>query len=290
MKISCNCIIQARQGHTTITASSNLTQATESLREHGYCLLRGFDIDLAIFSELSHALCSTVTLDPARQSNNKSVQKVDAGTEAIGLHVENGNTARIPELVAFYCATAAREGSQTTLCDGAKLLSSLNESTRQRLQQTLTVQRRVPEELWKSYLANEHPALSCASQVKAEHLEQMLAAVPGQQGCINADGSLSYSVTVNPILTSNLGRRAAFANAMLGPSFNYEPPRYTFADGSEIDDQFKVKTSALAETHTVEIDWRDGDVALIDNHRVMHGRRAIIDAARRELYIAMGNR
>lgn len=289
MKINSKCLLQARPGHASITAEHSLSQATTTLRKHGYCLLRGFDIDLAKFSELSHVLCRVVTLDPARKSNANSVQKVDAGTAAIGLHVENGNTAHIPELVAFYCATAAREGSQTTLCDGVNLLGSLDQITRQRLQQPLFVKRRVEQELWKAYLANEHPALSCASQVTAEHLQQMLAAVPGQQGCINPDGSLTYTVTVNAVMNSGMGGRPAFANAILGPSFNYETPQYSFADGSEIDEKFKQTTAALAETHTVEIDWRDGDVALIDNHRVMHGRRAIQDAERRELYIAMGD-
>jgi alpha-ketoglutarate-dependent taurine dioxygenase len=30
----------------------------------------------------------------------------------------------------------------------------------------------------------------------------------------------------------------------------------------------------LAETLTVDLQWQQGDVALIDNLRVMHGRRA----------------
>ncbi|MGR3520867.1 MAG: TauD/TfdA family dioxygenase [Roseovarius sp.] len=43
----------------------------------------------------------------------------------------------------------------------------------------------------------------------------------------------------------------------------------------------------LAESCTVEINWQDGDIAVIDNTRVMHGRRAIKDADR-QLFIGMG--
>lgn len=36
----------------------------------------------------------------------------------------------------------------------------------------------------------------------------------------------------------------------------------------------------IAKTYTVGTSWRDGDVAVIDNTRVMHGRRAIGDQDR----------
>ena len=44
---------------------------------------------------------------------------------------------------------------------------------------------------------------------------------------------------------------------------------------------------ALAETCTHEINWQDGDIAVLDNTRVMHGRRAIADV-NRNLFIGMG--
>lgn len=44
---------------------------------------------------------------------------------------------------------------------------------------------------------------------------------------------------------------------------------------------------ALAKEVTHEINWQDGDIAILDNTRVMHGRRAIADA-NRNLFIGMG--
>lgn len=44
----------------------------------------------------------------------------------------------------------------------------------------------------------------------------------------------------------------------------------------------------LAEACTVEINWQDGDIAVLDNARVMHGRRAIADTDR-TLFIGMGS-
>lgn len=282
-------LIHATPSNKSLTSTQALSSITAALEQRGHCLVRGFESSLSNFSDLTHALCSSVTFDPARQHSEDSVQKVDAGTDAIGLHVENGNTPRIPQLVAFYCAQAARTGSQTTVCDGAKLLDALDASTKRRLQQPLKVTRTLSEPLWKAYLANEHPAQIDASDVKEEHLWQMIQAIPGQSAHLNSDGSLDYTVTVAPILRSHKSKKDAFANALLGPSFNYQPPRYTFADGSTVDEEFKASLATLAEQFTHEINWQDGDIAILDNHRVMHGRRPITDATRRQLYIAMGN-
>ena len=273
----------------SLTDPKNLDVALDALRAHGHCILRGFAPELDGFGALVSALCRTVTFDPAREYGGEAVQKVDAGTAAIGLHVENGNTPNVPELMAFFCRTAARSGSRTTLCDGAALLADMDDTMRARYSQTLSVTRTLPEPLWKGYLANEHPLLADASEVTAAHLEQMLAAFPGQRGELHADGSLTYALELSPILTSALGGRAAFANAILGPSFNYQAPSYRFADGTGIDDAERAALAALAERRTIEIPWADGDVALVDNRRVMHGRREILDAERRELFVGMGN-
>ena len=79
----------------------------------------------------------------------------------------------------------------------------------------------------------------------------------------------------------------AFANAILGPSHNYEPPVYRLDDGSVVSADEIKELRDIAETCTVEINWQDGDVAVIDNTRVMHGRRAIKDQDR-TLFIGMG--
>ncbi len=282
-------ILDAADTGAALADTATLERALELLRAHGHCLLRGFAPDMADFDVLTEALCSSVTFDPARAYAADSVQKVDAGTAAIGLHVENGNTPRVPELIAFYCRRAAREGSATTLCDGTALLDDLPGELRARLDVPLTVTRTLPEQLWKAYLAAEHPLLTDASEVRPEHLEQMLAAMPGQRAQLLDDGSLLYTVAIQPIRTSALCGRPAFANAILGPSFSYEAPVYRFADGSGIDEDTRREIAAIAERHTHEIPWRDGDIALVDNHRTLHGRRRIADAARRELYVSMGD-
>ncbi|MBL4750198.1 MAG: TauD/TfdA family dioxygenase [Amylibacter sp.] len=280
-------VIRATQvdGHT-INADV-IASVNEYLQSDGWALLRGFKMDMQKFSDLTKQFCKTITFDPARENSEENTQKVDAGLGPIGLHIENGNTPVCPDIVAFYSTKAAFEGSQTTICDGRRVYEAFDASLKQRWSQKMTVKRRLPEELWKRYLANEHPAISKPDEVTMDHILQFKAAIPNQDFTLNEDGSLDYEILVNPVRPSSLSKGLAFANAILGPSHNYEAPTYTLEDGSKVSNDEIEKLREIAETCTVEINWQDGDIAIIDNTRVMHGRRAIKDQDRR-LFIGMG--
>lgn len=265
-----------------------LAALRERLDADGWALLRGFELDMARFSALTARVCRKITFDPAREQSERNTQKVDAGLGAIGLHIENGNTPVCPDVVLFYSVRAAFEGSQTTICDGRAVAARFDEDQRARWSRPLTVRRRLPEALWKRYLANEHPAISRPEEVREEHVLQFQAAIPNQTFRLNDDGSLDYGLTIAPIRPSALSGGAGFANAILGPSHNYEPPTYAFADGEVVGQDEIEAIRVLAEACTHEINWQDGDVAVIDNTRVMHGRRAIVDADR-QLFIGMGS-
>ncbi|MGR3412112.1 MAG: TauD/TfdA family dioxygenase [Paracoccus sp. (in: a-proteobacteria)] len=265
-----------------------LASIRDDLDRDGWTVLRGFDPDMQAFSGVVTTLCRRVTFDPARSHTTATTQMVDAGLGPIGLHIENGNTPRCPDIVTFFASTAAFEGSQTTICDGRAVWDRFDARLKARWSQPMTVERILPEDLWKRYLVNEHPALSDPAEVTMEHVLQFKATVPGQDFALHEDGSLTYRLTVDPVRGSALGGDAlGFANAVLGPSHNYQPPRYALDDGSAVTPDEIEEIRDLAEKVTHEINWQDGDIAVLDNTRVMHGRRAIADA-NRTLFIGMG--
>ncbi|MEP3299756.1 MAG: TauD/TfdA family dioxygenase [Pseudoruegeria sp.] len=267
--------------------STEIAACWEHLKQDGWVVLRGFDMSLDDFNALTGEFCKSVTFDPAREISNNATQKVDAGLGEIGLHIENGNTPVCPDIVAFFARTAAFEGSQTTICDGSAIFDAFDDETKAHWLRPITVKRNLPEDIWKRYLTNEHPGLSDPSQITPTHIKQFQAAIPGQSFEMKSDGSLDYMLQINPVRESNLSNTFGFANAILGPSHNYERPSYTFADRSVVSDVDIAALRALAETHTHEINWNDGDIAILDNTRVMHGRRGIKDSDR-ELFIGMG--
>jgi hypothetical protein len=281
-----NIVRPARVG-AGIADAGTIAAASAHLEQDGWTILRGFEVDMAAFSALIAQMCRTITFDPAREQAEANTQKVDAGLGPIGLHIENGNTPVCPDIVAFYSARAAFEGSQTTICDGREVVARFDPDRRRRWSQPVSVRRRLPEALWKRYLANEHPAISRPEEVTEAHVLQFQAAIPNQSFTLNPDGSLDYELRIAPVRPSALSGGEGFANAILGPSHNYEPPTYAFSDGELVEADEIEAIRAIAETCTHEINWQDGDVALLDNTRIMHGRRAIRDACR-TLFIGMG--
>jgi hypothetical protein len=287
---------------STLNDIDVISQIKHQLNESGWVLLRGFDASLPKFSELIKQFCNKLTFDPAREFADNSSQKVNAGKEPVGLHIENGNTPFPPNIVAFYSAKSAKEGSQTTLCDGVELFQNMSAELQQTWQQTVTVSRRLPSQLWRQYVVNQHPKVSCITEVTKKHLADFIAINKYQRGTVNADDSLDYELDIKPCLPINNHNannhsingadcmvQYSFANALLGPSFNYEKPNYTFQNGQTVSEKLMNETAELAEKYTHEINWQDGDIAIINNKRVLHGLRAIIgDLTNRHLFIGMG--
>ena len=222
---------------------------------------------------------SRISLDPARSFHGRHAQLVDAGLGPIGLHCENGNSPVWPELCWFYCEKAARLGSQTTLCEGRTVWARLSPETRSLFQSNdIAYSRRVDEPRWKTYVQHALGKTS-VDDVRFADLERVTAGTRSRT-ILNDDGSIHYSVQVPAVRAGAFSSEPGFANSILGPSNNYEAPVIAFADGSPIPDHVMEEIRRVTEEVTDEIDWRDGDLLLIDNMRVMHGRRAILDPDR----------
>jgi alpha-ketoglutarate-dependent taurine dioxygenase len=263
-------------------------QMLAQLREQGFVLLKTRDCDVSDFGGLMQQVCHRLTFDPAREYASKDVQKVDAGTAPVGLHIENGNTPLPPDVVAFLSAKSAAKGSQTTLCDGAAMLADLPDSLKMRFDKPFSMTRYLPKTIWQAYVAKAFD-IDEINDVTWALLERFIKEIPSQSYSRSVDDGIEYRLMIPAVRRDNLAGVPAFANALLGPSYNYEAPDYRFANGDPIGLDLLAELRAIGERHTREIQWQDGDVAIIDNKRVMHGRREIlVPLSERTLYIAMG--
>lgn len=264
----------------------------DELARSGYLLLRGFASSIEQFSGLVQSVCTRTTLDPAREfSEGKTVQKVDLGTDAVGLHVEHGTNPLTPDLTLFMCESAARVGSQTTVCDGYRVWEQLAEETRQLfLDQDIVYSRNIGEGAWRALTSSLLNGAKPDNEITVDDLIG-LAKLFGEdklQIRANDDGSIHYVYKVPAAHPTLLGDRLSFANSILGPSYHYEKPRIAFANDEEISQEVIAEIEKVTADLTEDLDWQDGDVAIVDNTRVMHGRRAIQDAGRRKIYVALG--
>ncbi|MEY8712745.1 TauD/TfdA family dioxygenase [Mangrovibacter phragmitis] len=257
------------------------------LTGHGYVVLRGFKHSIERFSRLVRQTSGRISLDPARSFNGDTAQKVDAGYDKVGLHCENGNSPFWPDLCWFYCQKAPEYGSQTTVCDGKQVYQHLSSHARAAFSaRDIMYSRRVEEKKWKTYafhaLAGQPNAPASVEETTLAHLSSLSMGTPGASITLNDDNSIRYQFQTPAIRASRVNPREMlnFANSIFGPSNNYEKPLITFADGKEIPADLLAETEAVCDRFTYDIGWQHGDIVLIDNTRVMHGRRQIEDKSR----------
>ena len=263
-------------------------QIKKQLIEQGWVLLRNEHYDVTSFSELMNGLCQRLTYDPARENITRQSQKVDAGTQAMGLHIENGSTPLPPDIIAFYSEKSASRGSQTTLCDGHEVWKNMPDALKQKFTEPMTISRYLPKPIWQKYVATALQ-IEDTEQVGIDELERFIQMVPGQRISPAHDDGVQYQLSMPMVRHDNLKGVPAFANTLLGPSYNYEKPHFYFADGSEISPDLLLELAERCEARTSEINWQDGDLVIIDNKRFMHGRREIlVPLEQRKLYICMG--
>lgn len=258
------------------------TELLAELREAGHVLLRGFGPSLADFNDLVSDCSVKVTLDPARQFHGDVAQLVDSGTDSIGLHIENGATPYPPDLLWFHCVTAASSGSETTVCDGRRVWERMSEVTRQLFRDSPVVfARTVAEEQWRQFVAFTLGDGRRPADITLDDLAT-LAASSGDSVTFTPrpDGSVHYAFHTYAAHPGKWSEELAWANSIFGPSYNYEAPEIKFADGRQIPASVLNEVAGITEAVTEEITWEDGDIVLIDNSRVMHGRRPITDTRR----------
>ncbi len=253
-----------------------------NLDEFGAIMFRNFNTDSEVFSKFISKISARITLDPARSFVSKGTQLVDAGVDKVGLHLENGNAPVLPDLIWFMCEIAAKSGSQSTYCDGRKVWANMDEDIKEKFEaQRIKYSRNIPEKLWKKYVFHEIGGMNSVDNVTVDHLLELGKRNPGQYFSINNDGSVFSELKTWAVHPTQFSELPSFANSMLGPSYNYEKPKICFEDGSEIGDDIWVHIEKITDRYTYNIPWENGDVVLIDNTRVMHGRRRIEDPNRR---------
>ena len=273
--------------HSSLTNLSR-EEILKLVAKNGAVLLRGFATNIDTFSTLVERVTPRTAIDPARVFFAKNVQLVDAGIGAMGLHCENGTTPLVPNLVWFYCERAAAVGSQTTLCDGIDVWNHLSRRAQKMLlDHRITFSRNVRSDLWLKYVKHHFPQLADEPQIDQAMLDSVFGHIEGSIVRLNDDGSLYLSHSSFAAHPTFFHDKIAFANSVFGPSYNYEAPNIQFEDGKPLPEWLLAECKATSERLTINIPWESGDIAIIDNTRVMHGRRRILDPSRK-IYTALG--
>jgi hypothetical protein len=272
--------------------------AVSVLRDHGALLVRDSSCALEDFVAATGKLMASVAHHSVATGERASVGDaathvvtVNRGHDAIPLHRESSFLPTQPDLLALYCRKPPAEGGQTLLCDGVALATVLPVPIRRLLDTEQLVWRfRMPPERWTA-------VLNCTSREEAAaRIRLLMKRAPLARYDFAFDDDYLDGTYRAPFLLPTFWQGLpALSTSVLGYYYRAAGPyvakslhQVTLSDGSPVPDQILEAIAAHGETLTTEHNWRRGDVLLIDNSHVMHGRRSVTDPAR-DIVVRMGH-
>ncbi|MEN3614158.1 TauD/TfdA family dioxygenase [Plantactinospora sp. ZYX-F-223] len=216
----------------------------------------------------------------------------------ISMHNELSYAHQWPSRLMFFCHTAAETGGATPVVDGVRWLEALDPEVRAAYAGGVR------------YTQNLHDGFGLGKSWQdtfetsdRDEVEAFLSSTEASWEWM-PDGGLRViqdrpSTTRHPVTgvevwfnqsdqwhPAALGDETAKSLAEVLPPDEL-PQSVTFADGTPIPDEYVIQVRDRGLESAVDVDWRQGDVLLIDNVLVGHGRRPF--TGRRRVLVAMSD-
>jgi alpha-ketoglutarate-dependent taurine dioxygenase len=215
--------------------------------------------------------------------------------QPIVLHNEQSYTLNWPMKIWFYCAQPAATGGRTPLADSRKILKRLRPEIVERF-----------EEKQIMYVRNYNPGVGLSWRDAFQTDERAEVERYCAQEEIDLewrDGDRLRTRQVRPAVRTHpdTGERVWFNHAMFFNLSSLEPaaretmlavvdesevPFNTFyGDGAPIEPAVMDEIRGAYDSETVKFDWQRGDLLLVDNMLVAHGREPF--TGNRKVLVAM---
>jgi alpha-ketoglutarate-dependent taurine dioxygenase len=262
----------------------------EQLATHGAILFRGCGVtDAQAFDDFVAGF--GLPNFPYKESLSNAVRhnrtpRVFTANEAprnveIFLHHEMAQTPYFPSHLFFFCEQAAASGGATPLCRSDALLKQLED-------QLPDFVRRCRERGARYSLTMPAEADATSGQGRSwrqtlnvdtkEAAEARLAALEYDWQWL-PDDAIRTTTPALPLIRRAPSGNEVFFNQLIAAFCGWQDQRnlgtrsVTYGDGSAFDDADVQAAVKIAYELVFDLSWESGDVALIDNDQVMHGRR-----------------
>ena len=274
------------------------------LEEHGAIIFKDFPIKTA---EDFDQFVSTFNYDTFTYEESLSnavrinkTNKVFTANEApreveIFLHHEMAQTPTYPKNIFFFCKSASETGGETPLCRSDQLYEELLKEDK-----TLIESFEKFGVIYNSIMSSGDELISGQGRSWQKTLgvstkndaEAKLLELGYSWDWIEGD---NLSVTTKPLkATKELENgKKSFFNQVIAASLGWKkssknqiaPVR--FGNDQEINQSAIEHISELAQSLTLLRSWQDNDILLIDNYRVMHGRKPFSGNKNREVLVSL---
>jgi len=217
----------------------------------------------------------------------------------IGLHQELSYQSEVPDRLLFFCETPPGRGGQTPLADMRNVYRRIPEDVRQRfesrgcrLQRMLAPRRgRIGLRPWPEVFEPTDPR--AVERLAAEHgwqvewlpgqmlrpLNEVRPAsrthpVSGERVWFNQAHLMNPSTVAADLRAE--GRPVAARVAAFAGRLRRGPARYliTYGDGSHIPEADLDAVREAIRAEVILFDWMRGDLLIVDNYLMAHGRRS----------------
>ncbi len=283
-------------------ACAHLDTIDQHLRTVGGLLLRGFRVESAAdFRHFAQTISSHLIRYGERSSPRTEIADgVYTSTDhppdqPIVLHNEQSYTLNWPMRILFYCARPALERGRTPLADSRRVLARLSRSTVERFERLgVLYVRNYLEGIglpWSVAFQTDDrrdvEAYCRASSVEVEWLERGRLRTRQVRPAIRVHPHTGERTWFNHALFFHVTSLPLDVTRSLMATLREEDLPYNtfYGDGSPIRDETLRELREAYRAEAVSFPWERGDVLVLDNMLVAHGREPFL--GEREILAAM---
>ncbi|MEM9388111.1 MAG: TauD/TfdA family dioxygenase [Pseudomonadota bacterium] len=287
------------QGAPPAVEQLDVEAIIEEIKRRGAVMLQGFSLDVPAFERLSDRfrcefadnLGSGSLRETVNGATDGTIQNVAyrygegrQRTFPLPLHADRAYVKSSPHAMFFFCQRPAASGGQTTIADGLSVYKGLSDRTRALFDTTRV-------KYIRHYGAHEWPLL-----YRTQDLDQVREYCARNDMTLRAtaDGSIRTEFVTSAVPLTRWQRQPAFCNSVqigywqehaLRRKINY----VRFEDDREIPASVMAEVDEVSAALTVEVPWESGDLVIVDNTRMLHGRRRF-DDEQRAVMVRMASR
>ena len=282
-------------------AVGHRSELTDSLHRYGVVLFRGFDIsDPQRFSAAAEAAAAELYGDYGDLPRDEAADNIFSSTPypadlPIHFHNESSHMAMWPTRIFFNCQIAAQSGGETPFIDCRRLYRELDQDLVRDLEaRGLTYVRNFGEGIdvsWQDFFGTTDRAVveqRCAEMnTGCEWLPHDNLRIKQAAAAIREHPVTGDKVVFNQILLHHPAAIPESTRAALLELFDTEllPRNVTYGDGEPIPDSVVNYLLAEYDKKAVRFPWHAGDMIMLDNMLVCHGRAPFVGP--RKILVAM---
>jgi alpha-ketoglutarate-dependent taurine dioxygenase len=284
-------------------AKSNRRLIETRLMKHGAVLFRGFPIrTISDFEQFASLACDELFGEYGDLPREQMSGKVYGSTpypsdQIIMFHNEASHTRRWPMKIMFYCVKAAEQGGETPIVDSRNIYDRLDPQIRDEFaRRKLMYVRNFTDGLdvsWQSFFRTEDKSAVEARcrEAKIDFQWKVGNGLRIRQICqaVASHPRTNEMVFFNQIQLHHVSCLDHSVRKALSALFEEEdyPRNVYFGDGLKIEDHIVEELRELYTQESVSFRWQEGDIMMLDNMLVAHGRNVFTGS--RKIVVAIGD-